>query len=132
MSQELVRFGTGLFPLGRSPIQKIVVTILVFHGYRPRGRERTDGFLAENACELNSSARAIEMDSTAKIASAVLRLAILKLFWGGTAVLHTYRVWGAALTLTPFCEQDSCQVSVVWLNVKTLAGFISESEAFMH
>ena len=28
-------FGTGLLPLGVSPIQKIVVTIFVFHGKRP-------------------------------------------------------------------------------------------------
>src|SRR5437762_14385788 len=34
MSHELIRFRTGLFPLGRSPIQKRVVTIFFFHGYR--------------------------------------------------------------------------------------------------
>jgi len=32
LSQELLRFGTGLFLLGRSPIQKTVVTIFLFHG----------------------------------------------------------------------------------------------------
>src|SRR5207237_1421807 len=30
-------FGTGLFPLGCSPIQKTVVTILFFHGNRSPG-----------------------------------------------------------------------------------------------
>ena len=29
-----MRFGTGLFALGFSPIQKTVVTIFFFHGYR--------------------------------------------------------------------------------------------------
>jgi hypothetical protein len=32
--QELVRFGTGLLPLGCSPIQKMVVTMFLFQGYR--------------------------------------------------------------------------------------------------
>ena len=43
--------GTGLFPLGCSPIQKMVVTIFVFHGYRRAGREDTASCLAENAVE---------------------------------------------------------------------------------
>jgi hypothetical protein len=46
-----------LFPLGRSPIQKTVVTILVFHGYRRAGRERADGWLVENAVEFTVKTR---------------------------------------------------------------------------
>jgi hypothetical protein len=34
LSHELARFGTGLFSLGFSPIQKTVVTMLLFQGYR--------------------------------------------------------------------------------------------------
>ena len=40
-----------LFPPGRSPIQKTVVTIFVFHGYRRLGCERADSCLPGNACE---------------------------------------------------------------------------------
>jgi hypothetical protein len=34
LSHELIRFGTGLFRVCSSPIQKTVVTIFLFHGYR--------------------------------------------------------------------------------------------------
>jgi len=53
-----VRFGTGLFPLGCSPIEKTVVTILVFHGYRRAGRKDADGCLAGNAAEFITKGRA--------------------------------------------------------------------------
>ena len=50
--------GTGLFSLGFSPIQKTVVTILFFHGYRsPGSGEDADGRAGENAIELTSSKR---------------------------------------------------------------------------
>jgi hypothetical protein len=58
LSQELVRLGTGLLALGFSPIQKTVVTILFFHGYRSPGLgEVADSCPGENAIELTSSRR---------------------------------------------------------------------------
>src|SRR6478672_11593263 len=52
---ELLKLGTGLFPLACSPTQKTVVTIFIFHGYRwTAGRElvgiRTCGSTLINAC----------------------------------------------------------------------------------
>ena len=35
-SQQLLKLGTGLFPPACSPIQKTVVTMLVFQGERPK------------------------------------------------------------------------------------------------
>jgi len=52
-----VRFGTGLFPLGCSPIQKTVVTILFFQGYRSADPEGSDSFLAVSPIEVTRSKR---------------------------------------------------------------------------
>jgi hypothetical protein len=50
--------GTGLFSLGFSPIQKTVVTILFFHGYRsPGSGEDAVSCPGENAIEPTSSKR---------------------------------------------------------------------------
>jgi hypothetical protein len=50
-----VRFGTGLFPLGCSPIQKTVVTILFFQGYRRADPEGSDSFRAVSPIEVTWS-----------------------------------------------------------------------------
>jgi len=42
LSHELERFGTGLFSLGFSPIQKTVVTIWHLHGYGSPGEGGAD------------------------------------------------------------------------------------------
>src|SRR5262249_18880122 len=42
LSHELERFGTGLFSVGFSPIQKTVVTIWRFHGYGSPGEGGAD------------------------------------------------------------------------------------------
>jgi len=54
-----VRFGTGLFPLGRSPIQKTVVTILLFQGYRRADPEGSDSFALRGLLFLLPSLRAL-------------------------------------------------------------------------
>ncbi len=57
LSQQLTRFGTGLFGAGSSPIQKTVVTIWAFHGKRCPGGMSLANWPGVNEIEVVSKER---------------------------------------------------------------------------